>query len=110
MKLSGASQAELIKIAGIAIGAGLLLFIGYRITTGAVKSIKDVVNTVLEAPGKVVEAVKVAAQEGGATWQDGYTTSTTPPGAQSTPADPYATSYKSPMVNSQGMDFSQISG
>lgn len=109
MKLSGASQAELIKLAGLAIGAGLLLYLGYRITSGAVKSVQDAVNTVLEAPGKAVEAVKVAAREGGAAWQDGYTPNT-PPGPQAPPSDPYAPAYKSPMVNSTGMDFGQLSG
>lgn len=109
MKLSGASQAELIKLAGLAIGAGLLLYLGYRITTGAIKTLKDAADAILEAPAKAMQAVKVAAQEGGAAWQDGYTPNT-PPGPQAPPADPYAPTYKSPMVNSQGMDFGQLSG
>lgn len=119
MKLSGAAQAELIKVGAFVVGAGLLAWGGYRLWTGATASINDAVSSaiesikatatgaldaVIEAPSRAMQAVKQTATAGGQTWQEGYTDKI-PPGAQTSPTSPYEGRYSNPLVNDQGMDF-----
>lgn len=49
MKLAGEAQAELIKIAAIAIGGGALIYLGYKLVTGGYKAASDAVANVLPA-------------------------------------------------------------
>jgi len=116
MKLSGQSQAELIKIGAMLIGAGLLAWGGMRLYRGASESFSNAldslkttvtgaVDSVISAPAKAVEAVKETARSGGAAWQAGYADKT-PPGAPTVPTSPYEGRYSNPMVNDAGMDFS----
>lgn len=120
MKLSGQSQAELIKLAAIAVGAGALAWAGVKLYRGAANgltsmvdgikaSVTGAVDAVIAAPGKAFEAAKETARTGGQTWLDGYTPQTAPdsgpPGAPPVPASPYGGVYSNPMVNNDGMDF-----
>ena len=104
MRIAGAAQAELIKLAAMAAGLGLLVYLGYRVVNGTVKSIKDAATAIIDAPGKAVDAIKETARTGGQTWQAGIADSQ----ASGQPPTPYVPRYANPMVNDSGMDFSQF--
>lgn len=104
MKLSGASQAEVIKIAAMLMLGAVTLYVVKQTLSGAVKSVKDAIDTVTSAPSKAIEAVKQVAKDGGATWQDGVTPQY-PPDTPPPVNDPYSGRYKDPMINNDGMNF-----
>lgn len=96
MKISGDMAVKLAIVAAF----GLVAFVIVRRATGAVGAAWDAVAAI---PGRAVEA----AREGGKAWQDGYKRQEIPPNAEG-PA--YGGAYGSPMVNDDGMDFSQLGG
>ncbi len=107
MKLSGAGQAEMIKIAAMVTLGAVTIYVVKQTLSGAVKSVKDAIDTVASAPGKAIEAVKEVAKQGGSTWKEGITPQY-PPDAPPPVTDPYAPRYNNPMVNNDGIDFNQF--
>lgn len=108
MKLQPETIVFLVVVAGVTIGAVVLAKkvsngVGGAID-GAVQSVKDLANAVLEAPGKAVDAVVQGAKEGGATWEAGRT--------PVSPIEQEMTNkrFPDPLINNDGMDFGQLSG
>ena len=107
MKISGAGQAELIKIAAMLAVGAVTLYVVKQTISGAVTSVKDAIDAVTSAPAKVIEKVKELATAGGTPWNERITPPY-PPDAPPPVTDPYAPRYTNPMVNNDGMDFNQF--
>lgn len=105
MKVTPVSADLLIKV-GIALAvAGA----AYYIVKKGISGVTGAIDTITGLPGKAVAAVKEAAKSGGETWQAGMTPTPVAPNAKSA-ADNYQLPYGSPMINADGMDFSQMGG
>lgn len=120
MKISGPLQAELFKAVLVTVVAGGIVWFGKKMfdrLAANVTSVADIPGKISQAVGEVVDAgvqaVKKTAVEGGSAWKQGFEPTATPTGTDlknhfQTPT--YQTPYNSPMINDQGMDFSQVSG
>lgn len=88
---------------GLVVGVGLIVgglavWRSMRALQGAVGSVGDMVNGVLNIPAKVAES----ARQGGAAFKDMYDLNTV--NRVNTP-DVYTPAYNDPLVNDDGMDF-----
>lgn len=120
MKIAGPLQAELFKAVTVTIAAGGIIWFGKKMfdrLADKVTGVADIPAKISQAIGEAVDAgvtaVKETAVQGGSTWKKGFEPTAAPTGSDlkdhfQTPT--YQTPYNSPMINEQGMDFSQVSG